>query len=316
MLALGAGPALWIFRNWLPIPKGSFLAFAISLALLAAGFVALSSSKIVEWLRSLVAKSLTLTVAIPLLLLVPYVMGSLGNHPLSAWAMVGFVAYVELPCILLLPDRKRAVSGAGWRDYAAMLSLALPVVAGWTAGIWTGTIGHALFRPLASVCAGVYSFVVVRRLERVGYRLLWQRDDFIQGVLCFVLFALLAIPLGYALHFIRFRPLSYAPQVFAVRFLGTYLLIAIPEEVFFRGILQSSLEQSLRSSRREWYALILASVVFGASHLRHPPVPNWKYAILATLAGLFYGAVFRRRRRTSSSALTHALVDTIWSMWF
>jgi uncharacterized protein len=316
VLALGASSTAWIIRGSLPIPQGSLPALVVSLALLAGGFVALSSSATVEWLRRIIARPLKLTMGIPLLLLVPYVMGSLASHHFSPWATAGLVAYIELPCILLLPDRKRTVYGTNWREYAAMLTLALPVLVGWTGAIWTGSVQNALFRPLTSVCVGVYAFVVVRRLEQVGYHLLLQKDDIILGTLHFVLFAVLAIPLGYALHFIRFRPLAYAPQVFAVRFVWTYLLIATPEEIFFRGILQNCVEQSLRTNRRGLYALMIASAVFGASHLRHPPVPNWRYAILATLAGLFYGNVFRSRRRTSASALTHALVDTIWSMWF
>ena len=67
---------------------------------------------------------------------------------------------------------------------------------------------------------------------------------------------------------------------------------------------------------RGLYGLLIASVVFGAAHLHHPPVPNWRYAMLATLAGIFYGNVYRTRQRLCASALTHALVDTIWHFWF
>jgi membrane protease YdiL (CAAX protease family) len=57
-------------------------------------------------------------------------------------------------------------------------------------------------------------------------------------------------------------------------------------------------------------------VVFGAAHLHHAPRPNWRYAILATLAGIFYGNVYRTRQRLCASALIHALVDTLWHFWF
>jgi len=101
---------------------------------------------------------------------------------------------------------------------------------------------------------------------------------------------------------------------------GIYLTIAIPEELMFRGILQNLLENTIGArwgtdAGRTW-GLVVASVIFGASHFHHPPVPNWRYCIMATLAGLFYGTAYRTRRRISSSALTHALVDTLWHFWF
>jgi membrane protease YdiL (CAAX protease family) len=103
---------------------------------------------------------------------------------------------------------------------------------------------------------------------------------------------------------------------FLFLFIGIYLTVAIPEEFLFRGILQNLLEHSLKSERAGLHSLLIASAVFGAAHLHHPPVPNWRYAILATLAGIFYGNVYRSRRRLCASALTHALVDTMWHFWF
>jgi membrane protease YdiL (CAAX protease family) len=84
----------------------------------------------------------------------------------------------------------------------------------------------------------------------------------------------------------------------------------------FRGILQNLLEKSIGAGRPGRWALIIASTIFGASHFHHPPVPNWRYCIMATVAGILYGIAYRTRRRISSPALTHALVDTLWHFWF
>ena len=129
-------------------------------------------------------------------------------------------------------------------------------------------------------------------------------------------FALLAIPLGYALGFIQFRPTSVTAADFALQLFGIYLTIAIPEELLFRGILQNLLVKSITRGPRGLYGLLIASVIFGAAHLHHSPAPNWRYAILATLAGVFYGNTFRTRSRVSAPALTHTLVDTVWHFWF
>jgi membrane protease YdiL (CAAX protease family) len=159
-------------------------------------------------------------------------------------------------------------------------------------------------------------FLVIRNLEDVGYRLTFRKGDILDGLANFAGFALIGIPLGLALGFIRFHPSAGSAPEFFFQLFGIYLTIAIPEEFLFRGILQNFLVKSISGKRRGLYALLIASVIFGAAHLHHAPVPNWRYAILATLAGMFYGNAFRSRRRLSAAALTHALVDTTWHFWF
>jgi len=64
-------------------------------------------------------------------------------------------------------------------------------------------------------------------------------------------------------------------------------------------------------------ALVIASVLFGLSHFnKRSPTFNWRYVILATIAGIFYGRAWRQDRRVPASAITHASVDAIWTLWF
>ena len=44
------------------------------------------------------------------------------------------------------------------------------------------------------------------------------------------------------------------------------------------------------------------------------PDPERGYA-LAAIAGVFYGRAWRAERRVGASAMTHAMVDTVWSIW-
>ena len=158
--------------------------------------------------------------------------------------------------------------------------------------------------------------MVVRNLAGIGYKLTFGWKDAAEAVLHFAGFAVIAVPLGMALGFIHPHAGHPSPWMVGFESFGIYLTIAIPEELLFRGILQNFLIKSLSSKRRELYGLLIASVVFGAAHLHHAPVPNWRYMILATIAGIFYGNTYRRRGRVSASALTHTLVDTIWRFWF
>jgi hypothetical protein len=229
-----------------------------------------------------------------------------------------------VPTALLLPDRLRHRESLNWRDVLAMLALAVPVSAGWLQGIWIWPQDLYVFRPVFCVLVGGYSFMVLRNLDGVGFRLVWRRRDISYALLNLLAFTLLAIPIGIGLGFIHphsaaalshFGGLGLAGNFFFL-FIGIYLTVAIPEELLFRGILQNILMRSIHKGPPGLYGLLIASVVFGASHLHHAPVPNWRYAILATLAGLFYGNVYRTRQRLCASALTHALVDTLWHFWF
>jgi hypothetical protein len=289
----------------------------LSLSLTLCAFVGLSQSSVIRYLRQRAVESIWAAVGTPFLLMVPYLVYALGTQSFTYWGAGKLLAYIAVPTFLLLPDRLHRPPQITWRDVVAMVALGLPVAANWLRGIWTWPNDLYFFRPLFCVCVGVYAFTAIRNLEGVGYRLLWRKQDGVDGFANFLGFSLLAIPLGLALHFIHPHFSSaFLSRQLPLSFFGIYLTIAIPEEVLFRGILQNLLCRSIKRGPPGLYGLLIASVVFGASHLHHAPVPNWRYAILATLAGMFYGNTYRTRQRLSASALTHALVDTVWHFWF
>jgi hypothetical protein len=99
----------------------------------------------------------------------------------------------------------------------------------------------------------------------------------------------------------------------ALRWVGIFFFTAVPEELFFRSWVQNLLERRVGRTA----ALGIASVVFGLSHFNKRSAHfNWRYVLLATIAGIFYGRAWRERRRVPASAITHASVDWIWSLWF
>jgi membrane protease YdiL (CAAX protease family) len=63
-------------------------------------------------------------------------------------------------------------------------------------------------------------------------------------------------------------------------------------------------------------ALLVTSILFGLAHFnKRAALFNWRYVLLAAVAGLFYGRAWRHDRRVGSSAITHATVDAVWSLW-
>jgi membrane protease YdiL (CAAX protease family) len=307
--------ALILWRIW--IDPWRLAALLESAALLLGAFVGLSSADFVRHLRHWALASKAAAVGLPFLLLLPYLLYGLGTGAFSFPGLGKLIAYIAVPTGLLLPDRLRHREGIGWRDGAAMLALALPVAAGWLGGIWTWPQDLYAFRPVFCVLVAGYAFLVLRNLEGVGYRLVWRKSDVFEGLVNLAAFMLLAVPLGLGLNFIHpHSSTTLTGGSFLFQFVGIYLTIAIPEELLFRGILQNLLVRSIRGGPRGLYGLLIAAAIFGAAHLHHAPVPNWRYAVLATVAGIFYGNAYRTRQRLCASGLTHALVDTLWHFWF
>jgi membrane protease YdiL (CAAX protease family) len=92
-----------------------------------------------------------------------------------------------------------------------------------------------------------------------------------------------------------------------------FFFTALPEELFFRAWVQNLLER--RVGKRT--GLVIASALFGLSHFNKRSAHfNWRYVLLASIAGIFYGRAWREHRRVPASTITHASVDWIWGLWF
>jgi membrane protease YdiL (CAAX protease family) len=128
-----------------------------------------------------------------------------------------------------------------------------------------------------------------------------------------LLFAMLAVPLGLAIGFLTFHPRPLDGLGFLRSFLTILVFVGIPEELLFRGLIQNVLEQWWGKG---WPSLAVAAVVFGAAHLDNGGFPNLRYALLATIAGVFYGRAFRQGGNLVPAALVHTLVDSLWGALF
>jgi uncharacterized protein len=96
-------------------------------------------------------------------------------------------------------------------------------------------------------------------------------------------------------------------------FLGVLWFVALSEEFFFRGLLQQWLERWTGNASA---ALIAASVIFGSAHLGfHRIFPNWRWAIVAGILGVFLGLAWRKARSVQASMVTHALIVTVWKVF-
>jgi len=251
-------------------------------------------------------------IALPTLCVVPYVLVSVSQH-IFRWRWFALYAGLPLATAWLLGQAAIAdpEQHGNWRDAIILLGLGLAVDLRWFDQAWPG--GLRVLNELLLVDIGLYGFLAIRQLSGIGFdfHLCWS--DWRTGLRELVIFTPLVLTLGLALGFIHPHPNLPPVGTAALRWVGIFFFTALPEELFFRGWVQNLLERRL--GRRT--ALVLASVLFGLSHFNKRSAHfNWRYVLLATMAGIFYGRAWRERRRVPASTITHATVDWIWGLWF
>jgi membrane protease YdiL (CAAX protease family) len=264
-------------------------------------------------------QSRTARIAFPGLLAIPYLVFSIPRGEFQTAYALGLAACpMVLAALFEFSDLRPELA---WQDALALLAIALLLEMRVFSGAWPyNGLGGLPKLYLADVT--LYSYLVVRRLEGVGYSFIPRARDFYTAIREWLFFFPLAMAIGFAVHFIQFYPRRPSLGHVADALLITFLLTAIPEELFFRGVLQNLLEPRMGKAA----ALILASCLFGLSHFHKVgsttgavsagTLFNWRYVILAAIAGVFYGRAWRARRTLFASALTHTLVDVVWSLWF
>jgi len=244
----------------------------------------------------------------PLAAVLLYTFGVTANWKLLLTA----AAYVMLPALLAATAAGRP-AGA-WEDYVAVALIWLPVAFRWMYLLfpYPPPLTHTL-SILMAVSTAVAVFVLLRRLEGIGYVIDWRRSFGRNFGFHFLVFAAIAIPLGISIGFLHWDPTLARLRSLSPTALGILFFTAWPEEFLFRGLLQNLFS---RTFKNEWAGLAVASLIFGLSHIAHAPYPNWKYVLLATIAGLFYGRAWMKTGSLVPGVLVHALVDISWHVLF
>jgi uncharacterized protein len=247
-------------------------------------------------------------------LAIPYVLVSASAGSFR-WRWVALYALLPVAVSALLLDARRVdpEQRGTWRDLLVLATLGLAVDLRWFEAAWPPHL--AVFSKILLLDAGIYGFLFLRQLSGVGFDLRLRFRDLGIGLREFALYTPIAVVLGLALGFLHLHTsptLWPHPLQLAGMLVFTFLFIAVPEELFFRGWLQNLLERRLGHTP----ALLVTAVLFGLSHFNKRALHfNWRYVLLAALAGIFYGRAWRQERRVGASAFTHALVDTVWSVW-
>jgi membrane protease YdiL (CAAX protease family) len=262
-------------------------------------------------LRRIQAFPTAVRMLMPVILCVPYALVTIsaGNF---RWSWFFLYALLPVAIALLMHQAKQTdpYQTGNWRDLFVLLTLGLAVDLRWFESAWPPHC--AIFNKMLLLDAGIYGILYIRQLDVVGFNLRLKLRDISIGLRECVFYLPIALLLGLTLGFLHFHP--HWPRLLQIvgAYLFTFFFIAVPEELFFRGWMQNLLER--RIGRRA--ALFLTACLFGLSHFNKRALHfNWRYVLLAAIAGVFYGRAWRQDRRVGASAVTHATVDTLWSIW-
>jgi uncharacterized protein len=254
---------------------------------------------------------LVIRLTLPAVLCVPYLMVAVSYGQFRwSWFALYLLLPVAISWLLYRASVADPAQHGDWRDFLILAVLGLSVDLRWFEPAWPPHL--AVFNKMLLVDAGIYGFLAIRRLEGVGFDLRLRPADLRIGGRELVFYTPIAIALGLLLGFLHLH--AYIPTVphVVLGWVFTFFFIAVPEELFFRGWMQNLLERRLG---QRW-ALLTTAALFGLSHFnKRAEHFNWRYVVLAALAGIFYGRAWRQERRVGASAITHASVDTLWSLW-
>ena len=201
----------------------------------------------------------------------------------------------------------------GATDVLAWLLLWIPFDLRWWNQLYAGPGGQYGYEVWTAYVTGValLGWGLCRRSPTLGIRAPRARDVLV--ALCALLvLAALVIPPGLLTGFLRWNPAPPTLLQGAGLFGGLALTVALPEELFFRSLLQTWCE---RWTGRRWLGLAIASLAFGLMHWNNrSDIPEQLiYCALASAAGLAYGLSFRYGG-LFAAVMTHSAVNWIWQV--
>jgi membrane protease YdiL (CAAX protease family) len=232
----------------------------------------------------------------------------------ASFARFGAVAaFIFLP-LALLSSAQSSAPGS-WQDLSILVAIWVTVKFGPSHWLWPYPGGRLayVFAVMLAVNIAIAGFLLLRRTKGVGYNIAWGANWTLYILGALTVIACIVIPLGLKIHFLVYSPRISEWKSFLPLSVAILFFTAFPEELLFRGLLQNLLSRASNNDTAGWIA---ASILFGFSHITNLHFPNWRYVLLASIAGLVYGRTWRKTGSIFASALVHASVDILWHFLF
>ena len=289
----------------------SIVAMVISTAPLLGLLLALGSPKALQqftgWLERdsnsmfYTAGGITLLFALPGLLTTTF-----NPYTTTIFAFIVFAVFNSL---------KRLNSESfklSWNDIALWMLLWIPFDLRWSMEMHA-LLGYTWWAMAISVIA-VIGWRGYRKAD-IGFKLVPKLKDLYITLLALLMIMVVVVPAGLITGFLTFAvPERFDVPKLAAHFIGLFLTVALPEELFFRGLLLRGLE---KVSSKKWVPMVVSSLAFGLMHWNNVSGLSTQitYITLATLAGLGYAWAYKKSGNNLFAAiLTHTLVDWVWRL--
>ena len=253
---------------------------------------------------------------------VPYLLYSIPTGVftwLSFVTLLGYCLAVSLLFVVAPPHPKRLA----WQDGIVLALLAYPMVSGLSTmfqdiyrspldAVPTLTpLGRLMLMPL-----GATAYLSLRGLGSTNFQFGLSRDDLAAGMRQFLFFLPVGMALAVWIGFSHWSPRAVGSWTYPFEVAGftlaLYATVGLSEELFFRGIIQNLLTESLK---RPWLANLLASLLYGLSHITRG-FPNWRYVAVTAVLGWFCGKAYAQRRSVVASNVTHTLALIVQEFLF
>lgn len=202
-----------------------------------------------------------------------------------------------------------------WTDLALWILLWIPFDLRWYMETLPATHDTYTWWSIAISVIGVVGWYGYRRAD-IGFNLVPKIKDVGIAFLALALVMIVVVPAGLLTGFLTFHlPQNYPIPKLTIHFVGLFLTVALPEELFFRGILLRGLDKMFS---KKWIPLVVSSLAFGLMHWNNVSTLSAQitYVCLAALAGLGYGWAYRKSGNNLFAAiLVHTLVDWTWKLF-
>ena len=306
--------AFVVYTLALPLDARTMLAAIAGFSFFISIYLLLGVPPVVDRWREQIGDNRVRVVGAALVLLLAYSVYALAVGRFRWGDVAACAVYLLIPMAALVVWPPKA-EGLTIQDGLALVAVWFPIEFEW---IRLASVPSEHGQGLAKIIGLVWAlflFLVVRRLEGVGYTFELKLPEVQRAGLYFALFAVFfAIPIAVPTHFAASSPTMRPVSEIAVSIIGIAFFIALPEELLFRGLIHNLIARRLRG--KPMLALVLSSIIFGLAHANNPNEPVWVYVVLATIAGWFYGLTYVRTGKVTAAALTHWLVDSYWSIFF
>ncbi len=164
-------------------------------------------------------------------------------------------------------------------------------------------LGHLMWIRL-----GVAALLILREWYPGEFGFWPSGSEWIAGILWFAIAAVPLCALAVAIGMIRFAPLQrpwwQIAGIVAGSFFGVLWVVALSEELFFRGVIEKFF---LNLGGSSVLAIAISAALYGCSHLWYRGFPNWREALVTTALGVPCGIAYLRTGSVRAPMVTHAL---------